>query len=214
MEKDLSLQQQLLDVVIIKVSEPKTDTERDPDLPDGLEVLTTHNLLTFKSHHEALDGWALNELVGHYVNYRKQSRGESGALLPERAYQLLAVSARFPQGLASEAPLERRRDGVYDCLWGSMEIRVLVLSEMSRAPNNALWHLFSARAEQISYGVQRYRWRRPDLSTVVNALYEGYEEEGVGVSYTVEDFVREYRDHFWSRLSDEERHQLMSQLPA
>ncbi|MBO0701005.1 MAG: hypothetical protein J2P46_21600 [Zavarzinella sp.] len=31
-------------------------------LPDGLEGLRAHNLVTFKSHHEALDAWAVKEL--------------------------------------------------------------------------------------------------------------------------------------------------------
>ena len=54
-KKDLSLKKQLLDV-----------------MPEGLEELAAHNLITFKSHHEALNDWALKELTGHYVNYRKQ----------------------------------------------------------------------------------------------------------------------------------------------
>jgi hypothetical protein len=31
-----------------------------------------HNLISFKSFQESLDAWSLKELVGHYVNYRKQ----------------------------------------------------------------------------------------------------------------------------------------------
>src|SRR5688572_12734211 len=66
LEEDLSLKQQRLDVVILrKVAVPLTLR-----LPDGFEELAAHNLITFKSYQEALDGWALNELVGHYVNYR------------------------------------------------------------------------------------------------------------------------------------------------
>ena len=34
-------------------------------LPDGLDGLAAHNLITFKSHREALDDWAVKELVGH-----------------------------------------------------------------------------------------------------------------------------------------------------
>src|SRR5580658_7344100 len=67
MEKDLSLKQQFLDIVIIRKEETVL-----PRLPDGFEDLARHNLITFKSYQETLDGWALNELVGHYVNYRKQ----------------------------------------------------------------------------------------------------------------------------------------------
>jgi hypothetical protein len=59
LEKDLSLKHQVLDVAII-VNEAGSLRSR---LPDGLDNLSRHNLLTFKSFREALDGWALDELV-------------------------------------------------------------------------------------------------------------------------------------------------------
>src|SRR2546430_16300797 len=65
-ERDLSVQQQLLDVVIVRRGRGRF-TDR---LPDGLEGLRPHNLMTFKSHHEALDSRALKELFGADVDYR------------------------------------------------------------------------------------------------------------------------------------------------
>src|SRR5207248_1621899 len=66
-ERDMSVQQQFLDVVIVR-RRPGRFAGR---LPDGLDDLAAHNLISFKSHREALDGWALHELIGHYVSYRK-----------------------------------------------------------------------------------------------------------------------------------------------
>ena len=66
-EADLSVQQQLLDVVIVRRGRGRFSGR----LPDGLEGLLAHNLITFKSHRETLDAWAMKELVGHYVAYRK-----------------------------------------------------------------------------------------------------------------------------------------------
>src|SRR5437016_14331663 len=66
-ERDLSQQQQFLDVVILRRGRGRMAVR----LPDGLEGLAAHNLITFKSHHEALDAWAMKELLGHYVAYRK-----------------------------------------------------------------------------------------------------------------------------------------------
>src|SRR5437868_2743730 len=66
-ERDLSLQQQLLDVVILRRGRGQFAGR----LPDGLDGLVAHNLITFKSHHEALDAWAMKELIGHSVAYRK-----------------------------------------------------------------------------------------------------------------------------------------------
>src|SRR6266508_2303059 len=63
-ELDLSLKQQFLDVVLIR----KGPEPVPRPLPDGLEDLAAHNLITFKSHQESLDAWALWELVGHFVN--------------------------------------------------------------------------------------------------------------------------------------------------
>src|SRR5258708_31374772 len=101
MEKDLSLKQQLLDVVLIRKEAAAVPCR----LPDGFEELAAHNLVSFKSYQEALDGWALNELIGHYVNYRKQASASMQHLLGENQFRLFAVSVRFPQGLARDIPL-------------------------------------------------------------------------------------------------------------
>src|SRR5690348_13236304 len=82
LEKDLSLKKQLLDVIILR-KYPGTFTE---PLPEGLEELAAHNLITFKSHQETLDDWTLKELTGHYVNYRKQVSPSLQQLLPEEEF--------------------------------------------------------------------------------------------------------------------------------
>ena len=100
LEKDLALQRQLLDVVIIE----RTSTgSAAVDLPDGLDNLRAHNLLTYKSKQEPLDGWALDELIGHYVNYRKLISPKSG-LLPKSDFQLYAVATRQPAGAGQPPP--------------------------------------------------------------------------------------------------------------
>ena len=68
-ERDLSVQQQLLDVTIVRRDRGRFAGR----LPDGLDGLRPHNLMTFKSRHEALDGWAMMELVGADVAYRRAS---------------------------------------------------------------------------------------------------------------------------------------------
>jgi hypothetical protein len=59
-ERDLSVQQQFLDVVIVRRSRGRFAGP----LPDGLQGLRTHNLMSFKSHHEALDAFATEETGG------------------------------------------------------------------------------------------------------------------------------------------------------
>ncbi|RKZ93571.1 MAG: hypothetical protein DRR19_00640 [Candidatus Parabeggiatoa sp. nov. 1] len=99
LEKSLSLQQQYLDVVIIKKSEGKPLKE----VPDGLDNLSEHNLLTYKSLWEPLDSWAINELISSYVIYRKQVSPSLNKLLPKEHFRLYAVSTRFPQQIINRS---------------------------------------------------------------------------------------------------------------
>jgi len=92
LEKDLSIQEQFLDVIILKKSEGKPPAE----LPDGLENLSDYNLITYKSLREPLDDWALDELIGYYTMFRKQASPTLKELLPIEAFQLYAVCTRRP----------------------------------------------------------------------------------------------------------------------
>ncbi len=191
LEKDLSLRQQFLDVAVIAVEALEEAFVAPDSPPDGLDDLGRHNLLTFKSLREPLDAWALDEFLGHFVNYRKQCSSPGEPLAPLEDFRLIAVTARFPEGLASQAALTERCRGVYNVRWGVREIRVVVLNAVSHDPRNALWELFSGVPARVVAGWRHYRWRRPDLSTVLQKLVENYHEEGVEVPYTVEDYHRE-----------------------
>jgi hypothetical protein len=65
-ERDLSVQQQFLDMVIVRRSRGRFAGP----LPDGLQGLRTNNRMSCKTHHEALDAFAMKELVGADVAYR------------------------------------------------------------------------------------------------------------------------------------------------
>jgi hypothetical protein len=147
-ERDLSVRQQFLDVAIIRRGRGRFVGR----LPDGLEGLRPHNLMTFKSHHEALDSWAVKELTGADVAYRKLVSPSPSRLLPEDHFGLYAVCARFPHNLAGQVPWHRVQAGVYDCQWGTDTIRVLVAGELPRQPHNAPLHLFSASPELVAFG--------------------------------------------------------------
>ena len=60
------------------------------------------------------------------------------ALLPKASFQLYGVSTRFPQKLAEQVSLSQVQNGVYEVLWGTTQLRVIVLSEMPQATQNAL----------------------------------------------------------------------------
>src|SRR5437868_5137794 len=173
LEKDLSLKQQLLDVVLIR----KAAGPLPCRLPDGFEDLAAHNLVTFKSYQEALDGWALNELIGHYVNYRKQASPSMQDLLPETDFRLFAVSLRFPQGLVRQAVLPPVQPGVYEVRHFTGLLRLVVVHELPQQEHNALLHLFSARTDLLHYGAEHYRPRSEETSTLLLQLFNRYRLE-------------------------------------
>jgi len=201
LEKDLSLKQQFLDVVIIE----QESGQPVPEVPDGLENLARHNLLTYKSVRQALDGWSLDELIGHYVNYRKQMSASLKKLLPVEDFRLYAVSTREPEKLATAAALVPLKEGVYEVQWGTQMIRIIVLSQVPKVKRNAIWQLFSGIAEKAQYGASNYQWRRKDHSTVIKKLYHHYQVEGIAMPYTWNDFYREFTREHLDLLPAEDR---------
>jgi hypothetical protein len=208
-ERDLSIQQQLLDVLILRRGRGRFVGS----LPDGLEHLRPHNLVTFKSHHEALTALTMKELIGFEVAYRKLVSPSPAELLPDEQFGLYAVCARFPHNLASRIPWQPVQQGVYDCTWGTDTIRVIVAGELPREPHNAPLHLFSASPELVSFGCRTYQQRSPNTSALLGQLFEQFRGEGFTMSFTMEDFQRQYaKDHF-ARLTREEQQEVLKTLP-
>lgn len=200
LEKDLSFKQQFLDVVILRKEQDGTVDE----LPDGFDNLTGHNLLSYKSLHEAFDDWALNELIGHYVNYRKQVSPSLDNLLPEIHFQLYGVSTRYPQKLNQQVKLQRLKQGVYELKWGAENIRIIVLSEIPEGQHNAVLRLFSAKRETVLQAQNEYQMRQPDMSTIVQQLFENYQLENIDMAYTLQDFQKDYILNHLNLLSADE----------
>jgi hypothetical protein len=201
LEKDLSLKKQLLDVVILRRDEGVFN-ER---LPDGLDNLARFNLITFKSFQEALDDWALKELTGHYVNYRKQVNPSSAELPPESEFRLFAVCARYPHNLAGQIPWAPVQPGVYDCRRGTDTIRVVVLAQLPQTEHNAPLHLLSAAPAQVRYGAEHFRLRSNQTSSLLYRLFEQYQKEGLQMSYTMADFIKEFTLEHLNELTPQQR---------
>ena len=192
LEKDLSHRKQLLDVVVVR----RRAGVMDRPMPDGMNDLTDHNLITFKSFRETLDDWTLKELTGHYVNYRKQQSDQSEALPDEALFSLFAISARFPRELFKVVAAEQVQSGVYDCRRGSDRIRVIVAGELAESEQNSLLHLFSAAQDRVEYGRQHHRLNDNDTSSIVNSVFKLYQKEGLIMPYTIEDFRREVQPYY------------------
>ena len=203
LELEMALKSQLLDVAIIEAAgpgDPRQPLPEPPDqpvLPDGLENLRAHNLLTYKSHHEALTAWVLDELIGHYVNYRKQRLASDGKRHPLDAFGLYAVATRYPEQLTRAHSLRATAwDGVYDLPWGGHQVRVIVLNRIEKHPRNAAWELFASEQDRMRQGLEHYRARHPHPSdsghgALLEQLYRLYRREAPDMAYTLEQFIRE-----------------------
>jgi len=198
LEKDLSLKQQFLDIVIIK----KTGKTLAMELPDGFDNLKDYSLVTFKSLREPLDVWAIQELIGHYVNYRKQVSGDK--LLPKEKFGLYAIATRYPRDLIKQTKPKIVQPGVYDLDLKIGIIRIIAFNKIPKTKNNALWCMFSAVAKTVDWGWSNYKLKSI-TSTIFNQLYEYYQLEGIKVAYTRVDYERDMKQEFLGRLSLEER---------
>ncbi len=206
-ERDLSVQQQFLDVSIVRRGRGRFVGR----LPDGLEDLRPHNLVTFKSHHETLDAWTMKELSGLDVAYRKFVSPSPSELLPANQFGLYTVAARFPHNLSQQVPWRERQRGVYDCTWGTDIIRVVVAGELPREPHNAPLHLFSAVPALVNFGRSAYQRCSTRSSALLEQLFGQLHEEGFAM-YTMEDFAHDYAKKNFRRLTPEEQREALELL--
>jgi hypothetical protein len=102
---------------------------------------------------------------------------------------------------------------VYDCRWGTDTIRVVVAGELPREPHNAPLHLFSAAPDLVEFGGGTYQRRSEQTSRLLGQLFERLRGEGFAVSFTMEDFNRQYVQEHFARLTPEERRQALESLP-
>jgi hypothetical protein len=207
-EQDLSVQQQFLDVTIVRRGRGRFAGR----LPDGMQELRPHNLMTFKSHHEALDGFALKELIGADVAYRKLVSPSPSELLPDHLFGLYAVVARFPHNLAGQIPWQERQPGVYDCRWGLDTVRVIVAGQLPREVHNAPLHLFSASPQLVGFGGSAYQQRSEQTSRLLRQLFERFQGEGLAMPFTMEDFNRQFTKEHFAQLTPEEQREALDRL--
>ncbi|HBI28030.1 MAG TPA: hypothetical protein DDY54_00125 [Deltaproteobacteria bacterium] len=154
---------------------------------DSLEVLTACplqrvvlswgkcrlRLITYKSSAEILDAWALDELMSHYVIYRKKLSVQ-GTRTPEFAFRFYVVSTHHPRKLLQQVTRERKHAGVFDVSWGTYRIRLLVLRDIPEAPTNIPWQIFSDQVERVRSGLQNYHWHREEARSMIHQFAQHY----------------------------------------
>jgi len=148
------------------------------------------------------------------VAYRKVVSPTPSELLSEGQFRLFAVCARRPQNLPREVPWQERGPGVYDCLWGTDTVRVVVAGELPREVHNAPLHLFSASPVVVGFGGGAYRRRSEDTSRLLDQLFRQFRGEGLIMPYTMADFRRDYVKEHLSELTPQELAEALQALPA
>jgi hypothetical protein len=148
---------QYLDVLILKRPTPMPQAIM---LPDGLTLTTEINLLSYKSHQESLTIWTIQELIGHYVSYRKiLAVKDQDHTLPDAArFQLYAITTMYPTALATQmgtAWQVTEQSGVYRLIGFGLEITVIVTRQIPPAPHNRPWNLLSHDPKLIRYAVEQ-----------------------------------------------------------
>ncbi len=198
LEKDLSLKRQYLDVVAVEQAEGQPDLN---GICDGFDNLGRHNLLSYKSLHQPLNAWALEELIGHYVNYRKVLGRKK---VRARDIRLYAVCTRHPGQLLKLINAKRITPSVWEASVVSRTVRILVLSTMTLEQRNAMLAFFTFDSEKVRYALNHYTWQQDDGSTVINQLLDQYALEGIGMPYTMEQFRKDYLRAHINELPPEE----------
>jgi hypothetical protein len=194
---------QFIDTLIVEEHEGK---KSDDTFLKGFENLSKYNLITYKSLRQPLDSWALDELTSYYVLFRKMISPDQKKLLPKENFGLYGIATRFPDKLNREEALEYKRPGVYEIRRGTNKIEILVICEMPEEERTALWHMFNMKPEIIKYGLSEYKWKREDYKKLVlTGLIMKYEEEGLNMSYTEQDFIRDIAFDTIGYLTVEER---------
>jgi hypothetical protein len=102
---------------------------------------------------------------------------------------------------------------VYHCQWGTDVVRVVVAGELPKQAHNAPLHLFSAASDLVGFGQVTYRRRSENTSLLLGQLFEKLKGEGLAMSFTIEDFKRDYVKRHFARLSPEERREALQSLP-
>jgi hypothetical protein len=84
---------------------------------------------------------------------------------------------------------------------------------LPREAHNAPLHLFSAAPNQVEFANGAYRRRREQTSRLLGQPFESLPGERFAMSFTMEDFNRQYNKEHFLRLTPEEQEEGLHSLP-
>ncbi len=97
--------------------------------------------------------------------------------------------------------------------WGVRDVRTIVTGQVPKAKRNLPWLLFSASPEKVTFGMKNRKWKTP-ASRVVNNIAKKYIAEEGFMTYTMDDFNREFREELLASITKEEFLEYMRSLPS
>ncbi len=74
-------------------------------------------------------------------------------------------------------------------------------------------HLFSAAPNLVEFGGGPYQRRSEQTSRLLEQLFERLQGEGFAMSFTMEDFNRQYNMEHFLKLTPEEQQEVLQSLP-
>ncbi len=200
-EVDLSLKKQFLDILVVR----KLPGDFAGKLPDGFEPMADHNLISFKSLCDTFDGWALLELLSHFVVYRKQVSSANDKMLPMSSFRLIGIASRFPDLLAKEVELKNAAPGVYDIPCGPIWVRMLVIRELREQTSNRVLKFFSPVPTEVENAVRNYRPDSDFATSIVSEMLNKYRKENVDMSQKMDEIFRRLKETservFWEGVT-------------
>ncbi|QTA92260.1 Uncharacterized protein dnm_083360 [Desulfonema magnum] len=199
-EMDLSAKVQRLDMVVVRRKEKiRYDVLADPNYYEGFEQLNEHNLISFKSFREVFNMTALEELYGHFTNYRKMKTiGEHS----KSTVNLYVVTHHFPKDLFSRFEgknlIDRITETIYD-----FNVLTPVRFIITRDTNHPILGLFSDNADQIVKSrnkLEKDGWLLGEVSSYIEKLYKYYALEGIDMPYTQEMFIKDHYPEWYDKI--------------
>ncbi len=188
-EMDLSFKVQRLDMTVITKNKPLCFNDINPDYYQGFENLNDHNLISFKSFNEVFNRTAIEELYGHFTNYKKIKEIKKSAKV-----NLYAVTHHFPRDLFK--PFQRTdllkciiEDRVYD-----LNVFTPVRFIITNSFDHPILGLFSNNRDQINKSLNRLKkdgWLLKHVSSYLKKMFEYYSLEGINMAYTREMFLKD-----------------------
>ncbi len=168
-EVDVSGQEQRLDFAVIRRADDSLPEPNADDLPDGLQDLRDHNVIGYKSMHEAFDRFALMELTSHVVTYSKL-KGKADWRNFSKALGVFAVSTRkHSKGVVAELLQETDTEAVYLIESQGVKITCVVINQAVKSNQNWLWQLLQD---------DKSRWKTSSFTAIVNQVTNQLKQMG------------------------------------